>query len=451
MGQNAFDFQPERRIFSVSELSFEIRKQLERHFLDVWVTGEISNLCPAASGHLYFTLKDSNAQIRAVCFRNQARYLKFKPEDGLSVIARGRVSVYESRGEYQLVVEFLEPAGLGALQLAFEQLKTKLAAEGLFDARRKKPLPVLPRTVGVVTSPTGAVINDILRILGRRYRNMNVLLYPVRVQGDGAAREIVNGIEYLNRAGLADAIILARGGGSLEDLWAFNQEQVARAIAASRIPLISAVGHETDFTIADFVADVRAPTPSGAAELVVRPKQDFEADLENRLQRLSQLVRLKLSEAHQRLMRLRMHRVFEVTLGRLAARAQRLDELAGALDAAMLRRLSKAREECVQAASGVLRYDVRQLLGWKRAQSGERARRLESGFKVYLNGQRARLAQVDAVLQERNPLVILNRGYAIARDATGRILRSTEQVAIDSEIRVKLARGELNARVHGKD
>ena len=239
------------------------------------MTGEVSNLRAAGSGHLYFTLKDETAQIRAVCFRNQARYLKFKPQDGLAVIARGRLSVYEARGEYQLYVEFLEPAGLGALQLAFEQLKQKLAAEGLFDPARKKPLPVLPRVIGVVTSPTGAVIRDILRVLHRRFRNINVLIYPVKVQGEGAAQEIAQGIEYFNRNAPVDVMIVARGGGSLEDLWAFNEDVVARAIAASNIPVISAVGHETDFTIADFVADLRAPTPSAAAELVVRAQTGF--------------------------------------------------------------------------------------------------------------------------------------------------------------------------------
>ena len=264
------DFQPQRKIYSVSELSQQIRNLLEKEFPDVWVVGEVSNFRAASSGHLYFTLKDESAQIRAVCFRNQARYLKFRPQDGISVIARGHLSVYETRGEYQLYIEYLEPAGLGALQLAFEQLKQKLAAEGLFDPGRKKPLPLLPRTVGVVTSPTGAVIRDILRVLRRRFRNMNVMLGPVKVQGEGAAEEIVEGIKTLNRQTGVDVIIVARGGGSLEDLWAFNEEIVARAIAASKIPIISAVGHETDFTIADFVADLRAPTPSAAAALVVR-------------------------------------------------------------------------------------------------------------------------------------------------------------------------------------
>jgi exodeoxyribonuclease VII large subunit len=450
MGQNAFDFQPERKIYTVSELSLEIRKQLERHFLDVWVTGEISNLRPAASGHLYFTLKDANAQIRAVCFRNQARYLKFKPADGLSVIGRGRLSVYDARGEYQLLVEFLEPAGLGALQLAFDQLKTKLAAEGLFESGRKKPLPLLPRAVGVVTSPTGAVINDIVRILRRRFHNINILLYPVRVQGEGAAREITNGVEYFDRHNNVDVIIVARGGGSIEDLWAFNEETVARAILKSKIPLISAVGHETDFTIADFVADLRAPTPSAAAELVVRRKEDFETDIQNCVHRLSQLMRLRLSEASRRLMELQMHRVFETVLARLRERAQRLDDLVVALDRSLRSRLGHARHAWAHASWGVLRYEIRQLLGWKQARLGELNRQLHAECRRRLGDRHNRLAQLQALLRERSPLVILGRGYSITRDASGRIVRDGDHVGLGDEIWIRLAKGELGASVREK-
>jgi exodeoxyribonuclease VII large subunit len=455
MDQVLFDFQPQRKIYSVSELSQEIRNRLERAFPDLWVTGEISNLRGATSGHFYFTLKDAEAQIRAVCFRSQARYLKFKPADGLSVIARGRLSVYEARGEYQLVVEFLEPAGVGALQLAFEQLKTKLAAEGLFDASRKKPLPLLPRSIGIITSPTGAVIRDILRVLRRRFRNMNVLLYPVRVQGEGAGREIVQGLEYFSRPVRAgwppvDVVIVARGGGSLEDLWPFNEEMVARAIAASRIPVISGVGHETDFTIADFVADLRAPTPSAAAELVVHRKQDFVAELENRRRRISQVVRLKLSEARQRLTELSLHRVFETVLGRLATRAQRVDDGVAALDRSVRRRLSEARHAYLQVSAGVARYDFLQLLGLKRAQLEERVSKFETEFRRYLVERRNRLAHAKAILDERSPQGILDRGYSITRDAAGKIIRDAAEVPLGSAISVRLARGELGATVREK-
>ncbi|HEV2176987.1 MAG TPA: exodeoxyribonuclease VII large subunit [Terriglobia bacterium] len=447
MDQSLFEFQPSRKIYSVSELSREIRGLFDKHFPDVWVAGEVSNFRPASSGHLYFTLKDASAQLRAVCFRMQARYLKFKPQDGLAVIARGRLSIYETRGEYQLVVELLEPAGLGALQLAFEQLKAKLAAEGLFDAARKQPLPELPRTVGVVTSPTGAVIRDILRVLRRRFRNMNVLLYPVRVQGEGAGREIAQGIECLNRETSADVIIVARGGGSLEDLWAFNEETVARAIAASRLPIISGVGHETDFTIADFVADLRAPTPSAAAELVVRRKQDFTAELENRGRHLGQLLRLKLSDARSRFTELRMHRVFQTLAARLAERAERVDDDVVALDRSVRKRLDAARRELMDIAPGVVRYDVGRLLGLKAAGLEECKSRFEAAFARDLEDRRQRLGQVEAILRERNPAAILARGYSITRDAAGGIVRDAEAVPLGAKVSVRLARGELGATV----
>jgi len=453
MGQVLFDFQPQRKIFSVSELSREIRNRLERDFPDLWVTGEISNLRPAPSGHYYFTLKDADAQLRAVCFRSQARFLKFKPEDGLSVIARGRITVYETRGEYQLVVEFLEPAGLGALQLAFEQLKARLAAEGLFDAVRKRPLPLLPRTIGIVTSPAGAVIRDMLRVLRRRYSNMNVLLYPVRVQGEGAAREIAQGVEWFNRRAIelggraADVIIVARGGGSLEDLWAFNEEAVARAIAASRIPVVSAVGHETDFTISDFIADLRAPTPSAAAELVVHRREDFAAELGNREHRMQQMIRLRLSEIRERLTKLALHRVFETVLARLAARAQRVDDAVVEIDRTIRARLSGARHECLRVSQGIHRYDFRQLLGLKRGELAERVTGFETGFRRLMTERRNRLAHAEAILQERSPLAILNRGYSITRDAEGKLVRDAAKVPPGSDISIRLARGELDATV----
>jgi exodeoxyribonuclease VII large subunit len=450
MGQSFFDFQPQRQVYSVSALTQLLKGLLETQFPDVWVAGEISNFRPATSGHLYFVLKDANAQLRAVCFRNQARYLKFKPQDGVSVIARGRLSVYEGRGEYQLLVELLEPAGLGALQLAFAQLKTKLAAEGLFETARKKTLPVLPRTVGLVTSPSGAVIRDILRVLRRRYRNMNILLYPVRVQGEGAAQEIAQAIRHLNRRGGVDVMILARGGGSLEDLWAFNEEDVARAIAASSIPVISGIGHETDFTIADFVADLRAPTPSAAAELVVHRKQDFQAELEHRIRRMSQLFRLRLAEARQRLTELRMHRVFQTLASRLTERSQRVDDCVVRLDRAIRQRLSEARQDWWRVAPGVARYDFQGLLGLKRAKLDERAKRFEAVFSRYLADWRHRLGHFQALLRERSPLMILRRGYSITRDISGKILRDAASVPVGAEISVRLAQGELGATVRDR-
>jgi exodeoxyribonuclease VII large subunit len=452
MSQVPFSFElvPQRKIYTVSEISLEIKGLLEQKFPDVWVTGEVSNYRAAASGHLYFTLKDASAQLRAVCFRNQARYLKFKPQDGISVIARGHLSVYEARGEYQLYVDFLEPAGLGALQLAFEQLKAKLAAEGLFDAARKKPLPVLPRAIGIVTSPSGAAIRDILRVLRRRFRNMNVLLYPAKVQGEGAAEEIAEGIEYFNRHRVVDVMIVGRGGGSLEDLWAFNEESVARAIVASEIPVISAVGHETDFTIADFVADLRAPTPSAAAELVVHRKQDFVADLRDRARRMTHIIRLQLSEARGRLTELRMHRVFQTLAARLAERAQRVDDCVADMQRLIREKLAGSRQAWLAASAGVVRYDFRRLLGLKRAQLDERATKVETQFREYLTERRNRLIQVEALLRERSPLTVLNRGYSITRDAAGRIVRDAGQVAVGDDVSIRLARGQLVAFITKK-
>ena len=447
MDQATFEFQLQRKIFTVSELNLEIKGLLEKRFPDIWVTGEVSNYRGATSGHLYFTLKDASAQIRAVCFRNQARYLKFKPQDGISVIARGHLSVYEARGEYQLYVDYLEPAGIGALQLAFEQLKQKLAAEGFFDAARKKPLPVLPRAIGVVTSPTGAVIRDILRILKRRFRNMSVTIYPVKVQGEGAAEEIAEGIGYFSKHPIVDVLIVARGGGSLEDLWAFNEETVARAIAASQIPVISAVGHETDYTIADFVADLRAPTPSAAAELVVHRKQDFADELRERARRMGQVMRLKLSEARGQFNALRMHHVFQTIRTRLGERAQRVDDCIVELNRAVREKLGGWREALLHVAAGLGRFDFRRLLKLKHAELEERAVKLQSEFARLLVERRNRLVQIEALLRERSPLTILNRGYSITRDAQGHIVRDAAQVAIGDDLSIRLARGMLGAKV----
>ncbi len=292
---------PERRILTVGQLTGMVRELLGETFGDLWVAGEISGVRLASSGHYYFTLKDQSAQLRAVAFRNAARTLRFKPQDGMAVLARGRIDVYEARGEYQLIVEAIEPQGLGALQLAFEQLKKKLAEEGLFDPARKRALPRLPRRIGIVTSPTGAVIRDILHVLGRRFPGLHIRLYPALVQGEGAVNEVVRGIRYFSESGWADVVIVARGGGSLEDLWTFNEEAVARAIAACAVPVISAIGHETDFTIADFVADLRAPTPSAAAEVVICTRQELLDGIQASLSRMHQSLRLRLAEARRRL------------------------------------------------------------------------------------------------------------------------------------------------------
>ncbi len=447
MSQIPLQLIPERKIYSVTELSAALRELLEQKFPDVWVAGEISNLRGAASGHLYFTLKDSRAQLRAVCFRNQARYLKFKPQEGISVIARGRLSVYEGRGEYQLLVEYLEPAGLGALQLAFEQLKQRLAAEGLFDASRKRPLPLLPRAVGVVTSLEGAALRDILRVLRRRFPNMDVWIYGARVQGNGAAEEIAEGLRYFTRHRLVDVVIVGRGGGSIEDLWPFNDERVARAIAACAVPVISAVGHETDFTIADFIADLRAPTPSAAAEMVVRPKQDLLAELASYSRHMAQLLRLRLSQARARLTELSLSRTLQTVLSRLNQQAQRVDEAASALDRRLRQQLHESRQALTSAAAGIRRFDVRRLLHLKRATLHERELHLASAFSVLLSAKGQRLLHLEDLLAERSPLTILGRGYSITRAADGRILRDAADTQPGDSITVRLARGELGATV----
>ena len=447
MGQVTFDFQPQRNIYSVSGLTVEIRNLLESSFRELWVMGEVSNFRAAASGHLYFTLKDASAQLRAVCFRGQARYLRFKPQDGISVIARGSLAVYAERGDYQLLVEHLEPAGLGALQLAFEQLKQKLAGEGLFDTARKRPLPVLPHTIGVITSPTGAVIRDMLRVLHRRFRNMNILIYPVRVQGEGAAQEIAEGISHFNHQPLVDVLILARGGGSLEDLWAFNEEVVARAIAASGIPVVSAVGHETDFTISDFVADLRAPTPSAAAELVVQRKQDFESAIEHDGRRLQQVLRLKLSEGRQRLTELSLHRVFQGLAARIAEKTQRVDDLSARLHSRITARLTQSRSLWLGVSAGVARYDFRRVNSLRRFRLEDRMKGLETRTTNLLAGRLANLERLAGILHERSPLVILNRGYSITRDGAGKVIRDASTIEPGSEITIRLAQGELGASV----
>jgi exodeoxyribonuclease VII large subunit len=405
MPQFQLNLAPERKIWSVTELTARIRDLLARNFTDIWVQGEISNSHEAQSGHFYFTLKDAKAQVRCVCFKSQVRLFKFHPEDGLHVTLRGSISVYEPRGEYQIYVEHLEPVGLGALQLAFEQLKRKLEAEGLFDPARKKPLPLLPQRIGLVTSPRGAAVRDIVRILRRRFPNVRITLYPVRVQGEGAAAEIAGALAYFNRQKLADVLILARGGGSLEDLQAFNEESVARAIAASKIPVISGVGHETDFTIADFVADMRASTPSAAAELVVQTRREFDRHISELLQTLAQRLRYLLLERKHRLQALATHRAFRRPIELLRKVRQLADELTSEL--------------------------------------GVRAERL-------LRVKRERLERLRVQLEERSPLRVLERGYAIAYDAAGNVVRSAHQVAVGDSVRVQFRRDWILTEVKEK-
>src|SRR5258708_3230879 len=353
---------PDRRTWTVRDLVAAVRTHIEREYGEIWVEGEISNFRAHGSGHLYFTLKDEESQIRAVMFRSQARLLRFRPENGMQVVLRGRVTIFEGRGELQLSAEYLEPKGAGALQVAFEQLKAKLEAEGLFDTSRKKPIPGLPRCIGIVTSPEGAALRDILNILRRRHHSANALIYPAQVQGETAATEVSAGVKYFNRAKNVEVIIVARGGGSAEDLAAFNHEGLARVIANSAIPVISAIGHETDFTIIDFVADLRAPTPSAAAELVIRTRQEIENQAEELGKRLANAIRYRLLMAKQTLTEAAQHGAFGRMLDGIHQRQQKLDDLNFRLEKSERKMIEQHRRRWERASSAVRHYDARPVL-----------------------------------------------------------------------------------------
>jgi exodeoxyribonuclease VII large subunit len=411
-------------VLTVSQLTGELRGVVEEGFPAVWVEGEVSNFRLYTSGHAYFTLKDEGAQLRAVLFRTRMRRLRFEPGDGQHLLAFGSLEVYAQRGEYQLVVELLEPRGLGALQLAFEQLKQRLGDEGLFDPGRKRALPRFPRKIGIATSPSGAAVRDILRVIGRRFAGLSIVVAPCRVQGEGAAAEIVQAVADLNALGDVDVIIVGRGGGSLEDLWAFNEETVARAIAGSKVPVISAVGHEVDVTIADFVADVRAATPSNAAEMVVREKQAVADTLEA--------------------LRRRLERAAARPLADLARRVDDARARLGLASAAGHRRLRHRVELLtarLQAASPFARLAAhRHRL--ERAQS-----RLDGGMSRRLTAGRHQLGAVTGRLDSLSPLAVLGRGYSLTRTPAGAIVRRAGEVAAGDAVSVLLHEGSLECRV----
>jgi exodeoxyribonuclease VII large subunit len=437
----------ERRVLTVSELSQQLGQMLEQRFPAVWVEGEISNFKVYGSGHAYFTLKDPNAQVRAVLFRNRTRHIRFEPKDGLHVLAFGAIELYAQRGEYQLVVERLEPRGLGALQLAYEQLKSRLAAEGLFDAARKRALPRFPRTIGIVTSPSGAAIRDILRVIARRFGELHIVLAPARVQGEGAAEEIARGIADLNALGAVDVIIVGRGGGSLEDLWAFNEEAVARAIVASKAPVISAVGHEVDVTVADFAADLRAPTPSAAAEIVVREKQvvaDSVADLAGRLERA---IRRRLDRDRAHVAQLAGRRVLTDPARRLRDWQRRLDDATARLGRAARARVRDAAHRHEVATARLRRANPIARLGAQRAQLGELDRRLHGEVRRRLERDRQRLRATAAHLDSLSPLAVLARGYSLTRLGTGEIVRRSGQAPEGTTVDVMLHEGRIVCRV----
>jgi len=441
-----------RRVLSVSELTGRIRTLLEERLIEIWVEGELSNCRMWNTGHMYFTLKDANAQISGVMFRSAIRYLRFKPQDGLRVVARGRVSVYDPKGEYQLVCEHLEPEGLGARQLAFDQLKERLAREGLFDERRKRALPALPRKIGVVTSLDGAAVRDIIKVLRRRYANAHIVIRPARVQGEGAALEIARAMAAIGKVKGVDVVIVGRGGGSIEDLWAFNEEVVARAIAGCPVPTISAVGHETDVTIADFVADLRAPTPSAAAEMVVARKDDFCA----RIDRLGHRVEAAMAGRVHR-MRARLGSVesrpgyagFEM---RIAMRGRRADDVSHQLLRALRGRLGR-RERTYQALRLALEtFDVRRRFSTIRTRLVGADGRLRSSVDRRTHAADARLRGTAARLDSLSPLAVLGRGYAVCWNADRTaIIRDAAAVQQGDRVHVKLDRGELDCTVtsHG--
>jgi exodeoxyribonuclease VII large subunit len=442
---------PERKIWAVRDLVAAVRTRVEREYSDIWVEGEISNFRAHDSGHLYFTLKDENSHLRAVMFRSQARLLRFRPENGMHIVLRGRVTVFEGRGELQLSAEYLEPKGAGALQVAFEQLKAKLESEGLFDPARKKPIPALPRRIGVITSPQAAALRDILNIVQRRHHTANVLIYPAQVQGDTAASELSAGVKFFNRDKSVDVIIVARGGGSAEDLASFNNEGLARIVAASRIPLISAVGHETDFTIIDFVADLRAPTPSAAAELVIRSRQEIEEQAEALRLRLARAIRYRLLMAKQKLTVIAQHGAFGQMMDAINQRQQRLDELYFRLEKSERKLIEKHRRRWEHASAAVRHYDARRVLAGIRRDLAAHSATLDSVMRAALSRHRSRLDQFDRQLRALSPLAVLDRGYALVFDSDGTLLKDSSQVDAGSEISARLARGSFTARVEKKN
>ena len=448
--QLGFEFQaspPQRKIWKVGELVGNVRTALERGFADVWVQGEISNYRPADSGHLYFTLKDGDAQLRIVMFRTQARLLRFKPDNGMCVTARGRVTLYEVRGELQLQAEYLEPQGAGALQVAFEQLKAKLAAEGLFAQERKKPLPALPRKIGIVTSPRGAALQDMLNVLRRRHESVHIVIFPAQVQGDAASSEVAAGVKYFSTSGSVDVVVIARGGGSVEDLWAFNNEGLARVIANSTVPVISAVGHETDFTICDFVADLRAPTPSAAAELVIRSKHELSDRLTGLHTRLARGARFQLLHARNELNKLAQQGTFVRMRDLISRRGQRVDELVFRLAEAQRRHLRNYHRRLDQAAARVRAHDLRTKLASMRRDVQGRTDRLAATTRNFLLHRRGLLDRLVAQLEALSPVAILERGYALVFDTGGKLVKDTAQLHAGDLLRTRLANGEFTSEV----
>ncbi len=438
---------PERRVWTVRALVAAVRTHVEREYTDAWVEGEISNFRAPDSGHLYFTLKDGNAQIRVVMFRSSARFLRFRPADGMQVIVRGRVTIYEDRGELQISAEYVEPKGAGGLQVAFEQLKAKLEAEGLFAAERKKPIPALPSRIGIITSPQAAALQDILNILRRRHHTANALIYPAQVQGESAAIEVAGGIRYFNKSRSVEVIIVGRGGGSAEDLAAFNDEGLARTVAASEIPVISAVGHETDFTIIDFVADLRAPTPSAAAELVIRSRQEIETQADALHERLVRAIERHLLKARHGLTELAQHGAFARMMDLIRQRQQKLDDLTFRMERSERQALELLRRRLETVSAAIRHYDLRRVLTGIRQELEAGTAALTSAMRNILLVHKVRIERMGTALEALSPLAILDRGYALVFDSSGQLIKDAAKLTAGEEIRARLAKGEIQANV----
>lgn len=436
------------RIYSVSKLTSDIKSLLESRFPFVWVRGEISNFSVPVSGHFYFTLKDEHAQIGAVMFRGQNRQLKFRPESGMRVVGLGRISVYEPRGAYQIIFELLEPEGIGAFQVAFEQLKARLAEEGLFDEKHKRPIPFLPFKISVITSATGSVIHDIRHVVRRRFESIPLEILPVKVQGDDAIAEIVAALELINTRGDSDVIILARGGGSIEDLAPFNSEAVARAIFASRIPVVSAIGHETDFTIADFTADLRAPTPSAAAELVVPVKNDLIKQVVNTRSLLIAAMLRRLANERQQLERSARHLIDPRRT--LEDYRLRIDEFTGRLARNVAQQMRFRREQMRMWRDRLWANSPDTRVRLSKEKLEVIFNNLSNQYIIYFNQNMHHFKQLDARLQNLNPTAILNRGYSITRRiSNAAIVKQAAAVELGEELEILLAKGSLNCQVKG--
>ena len=438
---------PERRVWTVRALVAAVKTHLEREYTDAWVEGEISNCRAQSSGHIYFTLKDANAQLRVVMFSSKARLLRFRPTDGMQVVVRGRVTVYEERGDLQLAAEYIEPKGAGGLQVAFEQLKAKLEAEGLFAAERKKAIPSLPSQIGIVTSPQAAALRDILNILQRRHHSANAVIYPAQVQGDSAAAEVAAGVRYFNQSRSVEVIIVGRGGGSAEDLAAFNDESLARTVAASEIPVISAVGHETDFTIVDFVADLRAPTPSAAAELVIRSRVEIESQAEAVRERLVRAMERRLLEARHALMERAQDGAFARMMDLIRQRQQKVDDLTYRLERGERQALELTRRRWETLAAAVRHYDLRRVLAGIRGELDAGTAAVAAAMRNQLLQNKVRIERMARALETLSPLAILDRGYALVFDASGQLVKDAAQVKRGDEIKARVARGEILATV----